>query len=275
MKAIFLLFLPLIFYPTLSFAENPESLRPLGHSFSHTDYLADGHKATAGLQALGIPFPNMLLATSPYLLYEYNMWNLYFRRRVKEGERWIQTIEVAYFKGDRSISARSKDRYALGYYSMEAFWGYYIWTLKLPNKNKLHINTNLNYYSTDKFPFSLHRPTMDRSPFQLNQSVLLEAHLTDSVSLLSELGLLHLNDEYPRVQAGASIFKAFTHWTLQVGFSMTATIDGLFVDHTNQARQDYQQELRWRPEGFYGPLERQKVKEDFALHPEIFFQYYF
>ena len=93
--------------------------------------------------------------------------------------------------------------------------------------------------------------------------------------MTSELGLLQFNGKYPRIQGGASLDFHKDNFLLKIGFSVTSTLSGFFVNSSSSARNDYQQELLLTTKGFYQELNEAKVRYDFALHPEINVQFTF
>jgi len=245
------------------------STRSFGHNVAQTDYMLKDKRCSLRFQAVACRVKNVAFAISPFLLKFYNMSNIFVKYRFRESDSFNHTAQVSYFN---TFNKRTNGGYL---YVMEAIFGNYILTYKYSPDFKFHLNTILNYYINDEFPFSIRRPTVKRSMTQLNISGLLESRLTKRLSLLGEVGLLHILDSYPRLHTGASLGYSLDNFYFQFGFSMTSTIGGLFVSPGQSERNDYQQQLLRDGVGYNTSMRESLIKEDFAVHPELTVQYIF
>lgn len=255
-----------------------EANRPFGHNLSHTDYFPK-KSCSVGVQVIACGRENWAIGTSPFLISIYNMNNLYFIRRLgREINGNKKTLQVAFFdtfsEEDRISTVNPNARLNSSYQQTSAM-AYYIYSQNIRDNYRLHWNTTVSYFFDDKYPFSLRRPTIRRRKYQLNFTTLHEVKMTEYMGIQGEVGLIHLEDLYPRLHTGASLFFKSQRWLFQIGFTLTSTMDGLFVNAMEPNRFDYQQELRIDSRGYEGPFDKNKIKEDFSMHPEIAIQYHF
>lgn len=252
--------------------------RPFGHNLSHTDFFPK-NTCSAGLQVIACGNTKWAAGVSPFLLGIYNMANIYFLYRIGEkpnGDR--QTVQFAYFNtfGEEDLIDPVRPQFRTNStYQQESVMAYYIYSQSVQENYRLHWNVSVGYYMDDKQPFSLRRPTHYRRDYQLNITTLHEVQATDYMGIQGELGFMHLEDKYPRFHGGASLYFKGKSWLFQFGFTMTSTIDGMFVNPEQPNRYDYQQELRRTTNGYNDPFDEDKIKEDFSLHPEVAIQYLF
>lgn len=249
-----------------SFAAPKEEIRSFGHNLSHTDYTFNEARCTLGFQITACGGNDYIVGTSPFLISFYNMNNAYLRKNVYKSGKTTHSLELAYFQ-----------TYADEYtgFKMNSFWTYYIYSRKVSANYKFHFNIIGSYYSDDQFPFSLRRPTVNNTPYQFNISTLHEVKISKGISVLGEVGVLHVSDVYPRIHVGTSFVFKGDNFLAQIGFSMSSTYDGIIVDLENSERNDYQQELLSTREGYDQELNEEKIRTDFSLHPELAFQYFF
>lgn len=261
-----------------SFAGFHEKNRPFGHNLSHTDFLPK-ETCSVGFQIIACGRETWAVGTSPFLLSIYNMANVYMIKRLgREINGNKKTLQLAYYKTFNEkddIPFEGSTVRVNSTYQQEAVWAYYIYSQDIRDNYRLHWNTSVGYYMDDKYPFSLRRPTYYRRKYQINISTLHEVKMTDFMGIQGEVGALHLEDKYPRLHAGASLYFKGKRWLVQFGFSLTGTLDGMFVSPDQPTRDDYQQELRSRVSGYDGPFDKDKIKEDFSMHPEFAIQYLF
>jgi hypothetical protein len=273
---ILCLFLP--FFTNVSLASFYDENRPFGHNLSHTDYFPK-NSCSVGLQVVACGNSRWAAGTSPFLLGMYNMANIYFLSRLgREINGNKKTLQLAYFKTyneENRIYPGRPSRRLNSSYQQHSVMAYYIYSQNVRDNYRLHWNVSASYFMDDKHPFSLRRPTYYRRPYQLNLTTLHEVQMTEYMGIQGELGFMHLEDKYPRFHGGASLYFKSKRWLFQFGFTLTSTLDGMFVNPEQPNRFDYQQELRMRTNGYDDPFDKDKIKEDFSLHPEIAIQYHF
>jgi hypothetical protein len=276
MKFKYLLFFSL--FMSSSWGGFHEKNRPFGHNLSHTDYFPE-NSCSVGLQVVACGKKRWAIGTSPFLISIYNMNNIYFLTRLgREINGNKKTLQVAYFNtfSEEDIdNPNNSSRRLNSKYQQHSVMAYYIYSQNVRDNYRLHWNTSVSYFFDDKQPFSLRRPTYHRRKYQLNFTTLHEVKMTEFMGIQGELGMIHLEDRYPRVHTGASLFFKSKHWLFQLGFTLTSTPDGLFVNPVEPNRFDYQQELRLNKNGYNDPFDKNKIKEDFSMHPEIAIQYLF
>lgn len=261
-----------------TFASFHENNRPFGHNLSHTDFFPK-KSCSVGLQVVACGRETWAVGTSPFLIGIYNMTNIYFLTRIgREINGNKKTLQMAFFdtfSEENKIDPNRPTRRLNSHYQQQSVMAYYIYSQNVRDNYRLHWNTSVSYFFDDTHPFSLRRPTYHRRKYQLNFTTLHEIQATEYMGIQGELGFMHLEDRYPRFHGGASLYFKGKHWLVQFGFTLTSTVDGLFVNPEQPNRFDYQQELRMRTNGYNDPFDKNKIKEDFSLHPEVALQYLF
>ncbi len=259
--------------PTPAAPVNKNRLAPrMGHNVSSTGYLMQSGHCTAGFQVAGCGLSDRwTLATVPWLYFNYNMWSLVNRVRLKtypDGGAW--TVQFGYFK---TFPQSRNDKYITYPYEMEAYWLQWIRSIPVAKHYRMYANIHTNYYANDKRPFSVRRPIANRNDGQVNLTSLHEIALYKRFFFLGELGLVELlQPAPPYVHSGFSFGRSGFSYEWHLGFTLTSTPLGLF---NPRSRRDYQQELRDTERGFDQRLDREKTKRDYAIHPEFSLQYFF
>ena len=237
-----------------------------GHNLSATsDILKPGYCALGlDVAACGVT-RRFTLGTSTWLLYDYNMYSLAGRFVLSQDakrNRWA--MQVNYFKTFPVSRA--------GRYKMESTWLKVIRTLNFARHYRMHINFDVAYYQNEQMPFSLRRPYVKNTPWQFNLSALNEVDFVDGWFALFEAGFLDFARTPLHVHGGASIGKVWRNFSFHFGASITSALAAL---DQPLARDDYQQRLRLSSEGYDQYHDPEKVKYDFAIHPEFSFQVLF
>jgi hypothetical protein len=252
-------------------------VRPFGHNVSQTDYLPE-NTCSIGSQIALCSNGEWGVGTVPFLLTTYNMNSVVVRKRFQQNEKTTHSIQAAYFKTIEQEKETYEDEWGqfefTPGYDQEAYWLTYIYSHQYSPTYRMHLNVSGQNYTYDRQPFSLRRPTVSRNPFQLNITSLHEGMLTKRFGIMGEFGALHLTDKYPRIHTGASLFYKRGGFYAQVGFSMTSTYISLF-EGRRAGRIDYQAELQSYEEGFNQPMDEEKIRNDFSIHPEFVIQYQF
>lgn len=250
------------------------------------DSFQNGHNLTvtsdtlpAGHCSIGIPVTacgitdEFSLGISPWMYFDYNMWGVAARVLVSEDEEKNRfALQANYFKTYKTREDTANP-IALNYYQMEALWLMMIRTWNVSPHYRLHLNAHLNHYLDEKLPFSLRRPYMKPSPWQVNFSLLHEVDLAAGWFIYGEMGLLDLLRDPIHIHGGASLGKTFGGLSVRAGFSLTGTGSALF---SPTSRRDYQQTLRFSSiSGYESGMSDQLVRYDYAIHPEFSLQYTF
>jgi hypothetical protein len=230
-----------------------------GHNLSITsDQLKPAH-LYLGSDVIGVGVTDWLsLGTSTFLWSTYNTASVAAR------------IRTPYFNYQVSYFQSYRDRTEVYYgYQMRSLWNQFVYTFEPEADYRLHFNVHLNYYFDEKMPFSLRRPYLTPTPFQLNVSLLHEVNIAGSWVILGEVGVLDLLRHPIHLHTGASIGQSNGWFLWHIGFSLSASKDALL---SPVERRDYQQTLLQTEElGFNGKLDPKSVALDYAIHPEIGF----
>lgn len=250
----------------------PKPAPRMGHNVSSTSYLMDKWQCTAGIQVAGCGLAkNWTVATVPWLYFNYNMWSVVNRVRLKNyegGGNW--TVQFSYFK---TFPQSRNSKYITYPYTMEAYWLQWIRAIPIAKHYRIYANFHTNYYADDKRPFSVRRPIPNRNQGQVNLTTLHEVALYKRFFIMAELGLMEIaQPNPPYAHVGLSFGRSGISYEWHLGFTLTSTPLGLF---NPRSRRDYQQELRDTERGFNQHLDREKTKRDYAIHPEFSLQYYF
>lgn len=265
----------------LTFTINAEE-RPVA---ANTSFL-NGHNLTAtsdllkpGSCAVGIDIAacgvnkKFTLGTSTWLLKDYNMLSVagrFFLDQDSKHNRW--GLQLNYFKTFNNPNVVNGEYKRLGNYQMESFWLMLVRTLNIAKHFRMHLNFHVNYYWDQKYPFSLRRPSMNKTPWQLNATMLNEIDLIDGWFVFFEMGLLDFTRNPLHVHGGSSIGKVWDNFSFHIGASLTTAVEAL---DKPTVRNDYQQRLRGTREGYNGDLDSDLVKYDYSIHPEFSLQYVF
>lgn len=233
-----------------------------GHNVSHTAYtFFDDQHFTVGSQVAAFGNEKWMVGVSPMLVGVYNMLNLYGRYRLNEN----LTLELAYF----DTFSEDTETYAMNGYGL-----HFIYLQKLSSKWNIHYNFQFQYYSQDRYPYSIRRPTENRNEAQVNISALNEWTLTNDLFLLGEAGVLHLTDPYPRLHLGSSLGVRFDEFVFTLGGSVTSTFHALYNNPLDDSY-DYHRSLLSKRDGYNRELEIEKIRRDVGFHAESTLQYFF
>lgn len=257
-----------------------------GHNLSQTDDVLNKNEFSVGPQVIAYGVSDQLtIATSPWLIQDYEMFNLFARYKTSQDRSFQLSYFKACFKSDGCIDklegypnetgeytdTKSWVNSRTGY-SMEALWLTMIDHFELNDHYAIDVNYGVQYYANQKMPFSLKRPAPKPLPWQFHVSSLHEASLAGPFKLYAEVGCLIPTDTETYLHMGASLGYKKNALESHLGFSVTSKIAALF----NPAyRNDLQQQLKNAWETYDSEQDAQLYKNDYAIHPEFSFQYTF
>lgn len=250
-------------------SKNKTEKGPLGHNLTATSHLIPKGQCAIGFQATGCGLsPSLAVAFSPWLAADYRMTNFFIRLKWASVQNLTFGHQLAYFKSTRQPPLYStRDAY-----NMEAVWNSFLLTQVIAPDLKVHWNQHVNYYLEESHPFSLRRPSINRTPWQFNTSMLIEADLIQGFFMLGELGLLDWTRPPNHFHFGASMGRKSRNWEWHGGFSISATLASWFTQGT---RTDLQGQNLPYELGQNQAYSEQEMDQDFSLHPEFSVQYYF
>jgi hypothetical protein len=156
---------------------------------------------------------------------------------------------------------------------MESAWTYYMFSRKVTPSYSQHFNFQVAYYWNDKKPFSLRRPQVRKTPYQVNLTSLHESHLVGPYHIQIETGLLGLDGTHPALHAGMAGSYRGKNWAFQIGATATGALMG-WLDYTDRYDVHSQAVFRSRA-GFDRNFSDDELARDFSVHPEMFVQYSF
>jgi hypothetical protein len=233
----------------LSNEREPKSVRKsykailFGHNVTPTSYTLSKGTSSVGIYAVAYGVTDkLMLATSPWIDYDYNMYNVHLRYggKIADGQR------LTLFKTYQTPRA---------YYQQESVTAQLIHSIDVSPVYTLHTVATYMYYYDDTNPYSLRMVSFNSDPYEVIVSTLHEARLSDHFGICAEIGLLGLNYFYPYLHYGASMNLMGKYWMVQAGVSHTfrpgVSYDGRTYDE-------------WA-----------SSKTTDAVHPEIHAQIYF
>ncbi len=257
----FLIVTCILFTEYLAFASDP-LVMPIGHDLDMTgSTLKSGH-CTVGIQFAGCGLSDQFtLGTSPWLLTDYNSYNLFGRYSLNETSIHRQAFQMAYIK---SYFLPEDPRNHI--YKMELIWIHFIHSAFVAPHYTAHFNVSGMYFWNETAPFSLRRPSFYKDPYQLNFGVLNEINLTGGLYLNAEVAILDAVKKYFHLHLGMSLEYRTEHWLTHFGLSQSQT----FNSFQSAYKRDNQEVFSG-----YGLIDEELVKSDYSIHPEITIQYYF
>ncbi len=259
-----------------------------GSNISSTTQTLAANDTTVGFQITGYGINDKLfIGTSPWMAIDYRLYHLATRYRFEETDNQSKSLTVQYFKsaehGCRGQIQKylaydsQKDTYSnrefcgLYHYEQENIWTTWTSQYEISDKVTLHLNQHINYYWDQTRPFSMRRPSNNKTPWQLNSAVMAQIHLPQDFFIASEIGLLDWEKNPLHVHSSLMVGALKEGFSFHAGLSLTSTPFAF----TSKAKSDYQQKLRTSGSGFNDELDEDQIKNDFSLHPELAIQFYF
>ena len=259
-----------------------------GSNISSTTSTLHHNEATVGFQITGYGINDrFFIGTSPWMALDYKLYHLAGRYRFIETASVSQSLTVQYFKSADEGCRREGQKYlsynaqtdaleentscSLYHYKQENLWTTWTAQQDLSDRVTLHFNQHINYYWDQTRPFSMRRPSNDKTPWQLISARMAKVDLENDFFIASEIGLLDWEKNPIHLHSSFMIGALKEAFSFHVGLSMTSTPTAYFAKN----RKDYQQELRTSPTGFNGNLDENKITNDFSFHPEVAVQIYF
>jgi hypothetical protein len=216
--------LPLLLLAVSVPAAATQSSVLLGHNLTPTTYGLSKGGVTAGTYALAYGLSDQwTIATSPWLIVNYNMATVITRITTAPGEQLPRAaLEVSYFKTIPMLWNR---------YTQESLFIRATGSFSLGPSHVMHLSAGYQYFFDYARPFSLRLvpPWDTETPQTLSASTLQEIHLSDHLGVFLEAGLLGVNYLHPYLHLGASFFWKWDWGLLQAGLSrsslMTSAVD--------------------------------------------------
>jgi len=228
----------------------------LGHLLTPTTYLPEAKTITLGSHVLGYSVnDNLLVGTSSFLLFFYNSPNIYVKygRQISEKQRWA--VQLNYLKSDVS-----SDFFNTEYY-METAMGWLMWSYDVTSFYTFHTSLNYMYFFNEGKPHSLRREPFNNQPFQFTFTTLHDVRVSERFALASEIGILGINYEIPNLHGAVSFRYISKSYFIQVGVSFDAHVLSGGFDRRNYIVNN--------------PTLDASHTDDFVIHPEVAFQYFF
>ena len=268
-----LILLSLLFFSSLSLAA-PQT-RPskmsratyLGHNLSISTETPKAGTVAVGSYLLGYsPSDRLLIGTSPWMIFDYNTYNVVTRYNIIRDESDeltldgddptdsggafdALTVQVAYMKSGN---------FARDFYRQEIAIVWLTGKVAVNPYYDFYLTGNYMYFFDETIPFSLRREPFNDEKYQLSLSSLHSLKVNDLFRVSLEFGVLGLRSSYPQIHSGVSFSLTKGSYLIQLGFSVTATPYNFerFLESSTNAK----------PEGNY---------YDASVHPEIQLQYFF
>lgn len=270
--------------------EDEKSSRFFGSNISSTTSTLEKGDATLGFQiaSYGIS-ENFMFGTSPWMAIDYKLFHLATRYRFSETDDSSTAITAQYFKSTQAGCRSPLEKYEsydpstekfveysnckYGYaYEQENLWTIWTYEMLISGETSLYLNQHLNYYWDQTRPFSLRRPSNDKTPWQLNSAVMIQHFIQPEIFIAAEFGLLDWEKNPVHIHSSFMVGALKNSFSFHAGFSVTSTPEGFGSSN----KFDYQQYLRRTSgRGYNDQLDESRIRNDFSVHPEITAQLYF
>ncbi len=187
---------------------------PVGHNLFTTSYLMPSGRWTVGNYFLGAGVtPWMMVATSPWLLVNYNMFNLVLKFGTPNGNAINRfSFEASAFKTYTGM---------WNLYKQMSAWLRGTFTHRWSGGWATHFGGNYQYFWNDDNPFSLRPTGWNSDRYTLSLGMLNELDLGGGYTLFLETGCLGLNYKYPFAHVGISLNRRFSWGYIQFGASVS------------------------------------------------------
>lgn len=228
----------------------------LGHLLTPTTYLPEKKTITLGTHVMAYSFSdNLMVGTSSFLLFFYNSPNIYMKygRKFSEKQRW--SVQLNYLKSDVNF-----DFFNTKYY-MEAAMGWFSWSYDITPFYTFHASVSYMYFINEGKPHSLRREPFNDQPFQFSLTTLHDVRVSKRFGLASELGVLGINYEIPNLHGAVSFRYIRDKYFIQIGVSFDAHVLNGGFDRRGYISNN--------------PTLDASHTDDFVIHPEAAFHYFF
>ncbi len=223
-----------------------------GHNLASTSETLPKGQITAGNYALGVGVTDRFtVATSPWLIFGYNLNNLIARHSIPVGLDHEIGQQLGYFESNPGLGNG---------YVMKAASYTATWKATIDPSYTLYVSGNYMYFWNEQRPFSLRREPFNDQPYQYSISTLHQFHISQKFLTQFEAGVLGLNYTYPFYHGGASLGYFGKDFSCQVGASVSRV-----AIPTHWQRPDYSE--RTAVEG--------ESTEAISVHPEVQIQAWF
>jgi hypothetical protein len=237
-----------------------ERIVNVGHNLSPAaNQLAAGQLTMGGyFSGYGIS-ESVMVGTSPWLASHYNMYSGFLQARSRLTGSSSLAMRFGYMRTFEGPNLLDTD------FQMEAASASVVYGVNVNSRVRLHLNATIYYFLEETFPFSIRREPGTDDPYQHSVSLLVESQLTRHWRINGEVGVLGLSYLYPQLISGGSLGYQNGGWYTQLGFSVTGTPRAYF----SSAKADIP------IVDLNDPFDREQMKYDFSIHPEVQLQYYF
>jgi len=185
----------------------------LGHNLTPTSYTLKQGQGAFGTYAIGYGFTDFLMiATSPFIWFGYNMANVAVRAGADVDSTLIDRIgvETIYF---------NTFNMQWMHYSQESIFIRATLTKQVASGYTVHGNFGFQYFMNSSHPFSLRPNPFENNPVTMNVGILHEINIGARTGFLAETAILGLNYKLPYAHLGLSFFWKNSTFAIQLGAS--------------------------------------------------------
>ncbi|MEE2671353.1 MAG: hypothetical protein VYA54_06575 [Bdellovibrionota bacterium] len=252
----------------LSTSNNLKYRKTFGHNLSSNSYTLNSGDCVIGLYASGCGITNnLMVATSTWLFTSYNSYSLALKYAHSFNPDYRLATQLIYIKSFEDPYQSELDQY-----QMETIRGQVILSIFSSQLVANHINLGYEYFYDETFAHSLRRNPMNDQPYQLTFTNLTEFNIDHQYTIQAELGLLGINYFYPQIYTGMSFVFKFKNSSLQIG----AAANGTLLSYFSSSKTDTQYTYADNKGTYLGDSSlKDLIKHDFAIHPEMQWQYFF
>ena len=250
----------------LSSKENLKIKKTFGHNMTPNTYTLSQGDCVAGfyISSCGLT-NNFMVGTSPWLYLNYNSQTLAARYAFNLNSHQRLGLQSTYISSYELPNVENA-------YFMESIRSHLTLTTFETSLITTHISLTYEFFFEETRAHSYRRNPFNDQPYQFSLTHLTEFNISDRYSIQGEWGMHGLNYVYPQIYTGFSFIFKTKNSAFQLGASMNGAPRSYFSSEKIDTQFDYLDNRGTTKSGIDGKYLAQR---DFAIHPEIQWQYFF
>ena len=246
--------------------ENLRVRKTFGHNMTPNSYTLNQGDCVVGFYIAGCGVTdNFMIGTSPWLYLNYNSNTI--------AGRYAFNLNKHHRIGLQSLYIKSHENYTgFSGYIMETVRSNLTLTTYESNLLTTHLALTYEHFFDETRAHSLRRNPLNDQPYQISVTHLTEFSINDRYSIQGEWGMHGVNYHYPQLWTGFSFLFKSKNSVVQLGASMNGTATSYFSSSKQDTQGDF---IDNKGTTFYGEDGKFLARRDFAIHPEIQWQYFF
>lgn len=249
----------------LSAKEDLKQRKTFGHNMTPNTYTMNQGECVAGFYIASCAITNnFMIGTSPWLYWNYNSQTLAARYAFNLNQHHRIGLQSSYIKSYET--QRELD------YIMESVRSHLTFTTFESALVTTHVSLTHEFFFDETRAHSYRRNPFNDQPYQLSLTHLTEFNISQRYSIQGEWGVHGLNYVYPQLYTGFSFIFKTKNSAFQLGASMNGTLLSYFSSDKIDTQYEYLDNRGTTKSGIDG---RYLAQRDFAIHPEVQWQYFF